>query len=259
VFPRNAFDLAEQAVADAREGLDILAAIAASLVDPRVFSNLALDHRVLPFAVGKQSAGVPVLSAGGADLVIRAGEETLERLTVRLSLFSRIDPRHASQKPWLARTAHWYLQVLRETDPWKRFLWSFVGLEVLTHKLYAHFRTEVVERLRLNGGTAHQLPLAEFVWANDRAPLVTRFAMVATALFPNSAVEDVARFRKLTTARDDLSHASLRDEEALPVGEASELLGMYLTGALKKLVFGVDAEGDWDDPPPRTRPDRPRG
>src|SRR5207245_159527 len=106
VFPRNAFDLAEQAVADARQGLDILATIAASLVEPRVFSNLVLDDRVLLFAEGKRAAGVPVLSAGGVDLLIRAGRETLTRLTARLSLFSAVDPTTASQRAWLARTAH---------------------------------------------------------------------------------------------------------------------------------------------------------
>ena len=37
---------------------------------------------------------------------------------------------------WLERDAHWRFQTLLETDPWKRFMWSFVALEVLSLPLY---------------------------------------------------------------------------------------------------------------------------
>jgi hypothetical protein len=255
VFPLNAFQLAKEAVAKAKDGLDILVSVAASVVDPRVFSNVVLEDRVLLFAHGKRATGVPVLTAGGSGLVIRAGEETLQNLATRLDLFGGFDPASAARMSWFALTAHWHVQVMRENDPWKRFLWSFVGLEILTHKLYAHFRDDVVRRLRLDGvaeEAAAELPLPDLVWTADRAPLATRFALVATALFPSTASDDAAAFRRLKAARDDLAHGSLREEDAVPAGEATELFGKYLGGAMKRLVFGLDASADWDARPSDT-------
>lgn len=247
VFPRNAFDLADEAQASARDSLDALTAIASSVSDPQVFSHLVLEDRVLLFAPGKRATGVPVLSGSAKGSVTR-GAESLAKLERRLVLLQGIDARAATKEPWLARVAHWRAQVLVETDPWKRFMWSFLALEILTNKLFDQFESEVVTRLRLAGDRGvekAELPLSELVWPAERAPLIARFALVAVALFSETAVEDVANFRALKKARDRLSHGSLRDEGELPVSVALELLEKYLTGSVKRLVLGFAADEDW--------------
>jgi hypothetical protein len=184
------------------------------------------------------------------DLLITAGEESLARLTKRLSALASVDLRAASNEAWLTRVAHWRVQVLTETDAWKRFLWSAVGLEILTQKLYERFREDIVARLRLQGseGTIRTpLPLHELVWSDDRAPLVARFAWVAVTLFPTTAADDTARFRKVKEARDNLAHGSLREEEELPGSDVVDLFSKYLDGALKHVTFGREASTPWED------------
>jgi hypothetical protein len=136
--------------------------------------------------------------------------------------------------------AHWRAQVLLERDPWKRFLWSFIALEVLTHKLYEHVRDDIVGRLGLRtetGQIEHAFPIEEMLWKPDRAPVASKFAMVADALFPDSAVDDATTFRDLKKARDRLSHGASRNEAEVPASQAFELLQKYVTGAVEKLVL----------------------
>lgn len=247
-FVDDAFAVADEARAHAKDALDVLTTIASTVVDPRAFDELVLDDRVHLFAPGKHPAGVPIMTVSAAGAATR-GTESVERLERRLRAFSSVDTRGALREVWLTRTSHWHVQALLEADPWKRFLWSFVGLEVLTNKLHDHFRDDVIARLRLEqeGGVIDSpLPLDALAWSSDRAPLAARFAIVAVALFPESASDDTARFREIKIARDRLSHGSLREESDLPVSAAMGLLAKYLDGAIKSLMFQVPADTEWE-------------
>ena len=245
---RDAFDLADQARAYASEPLDTLTAVAASVSDPQAFSHLVLDDRVLLFVPGKRAAGVPVLTSSAKASVTR-GDESLSQLARRISVLQALDLHAAAGHTWIAKVAHWRVQLLVETDPWKRFLWAFVALEILTHKLFDHFEMDVVSRLRLEGERDildADLPLAHLVWERERAPLAARFALVAIALFPETSSDDASRFRELKKARDRLSHGSLREEGELPVPLATELLEKYLSGSIKRIILGIDADQPWE-------------
>lgn len=249
-FTRDAFELESDALQLGRDGLDLLCAVASAIVEPRLFRTVARDDRVLFHAEGRRPAGVPVITPGGVDLLVTAGEESLARLGRRLAVLSAVDFSAATQEAWLTRISHWRVQVLTETDPWKRFLWSAVGLEIVTQKLYEGFREQIVQRLRLEGSEGvidAPLPIPELVWADDRTPLLARFAYVAMALFPQSATADTDRFRTVKRARDRLAHGSLRDEAELPLSEVVDLFEKYLAGALKHVTFGRDATVPWED------------
>lgn len=246
-FTRDAFELESEALHVGKQALDLLCAVASAIVDPRLFSTLVRDDRVLLYAEGRRPAGVPVLTPGGFDPRVIAGDESLSRLRQRLSVLGAVDFGAATGEAWLTGISHWRVQVLTETDPWKRFLWSAVGLEILTHKLYSRFREQIDQRLRLEGSEGLALPIPEVVWPDERAPLTTRFAYVAMALFPQSAASDTVQFRTVKQARDRLAHGSLREEEELPLSGAVELFGRYLEGALKHLTFGRDASIAWEE------------
>lgn len=249
-FTRDAFELESEALRVGREALDLLCAVVSTIVEPRLFRTLARDDRVLFYAEGRRPAGVPVITPGGIDLLVTAGEESVAKLGRRLSVLGAVDLRVATQEAWLTRISHWRVQVLTETDPWKRFLWSAVGLEILTQKLYERFREQIVQRLRLEGSEGiieSPLPIPELVWADDRTPLLARFAYVAMALFPQSATADTDRFRTVKRARDRLAHGSLREEDELPLSEVVDLFEKYLAGALKRVSFGHDATVPWED------------
>lgn len=49
---------------------DLVAAVAATMVENRAFEHLVLDDRVLLAADGKRSSGIPILSVGGVELLI---------------------------------------------------------------------------------------------------------------------------------------------------------------------------------------------
>lgn len=238
-FPESGFPLAREEQERARQPLDLLTTLAASVVDAGVFSRLVLDDRVLLFAEGKRAAGVPEFTGSAIGNVTR-GDESVAELTQRLQALRQVDPKSAAQNAWLSRIAHWRAQILLERDPWKRFLWSFIALEILTNKLYDELRDAVTKRLTLQGDTqltAQGLPLDELLWDPRRAPVAAKFALVAMALFPVASVDDAASFRELKTARDRLSHGGLRDEAEVPAGKAVELLEKYVAGAMQQLVF----------------------
>jgi hypothetical protein len=243
---RSMFEIADEAVAETRDALDLLAAIASAVVSERAFATVVLEDRVHLLAAGRAPAGVPVMEAGAVGISMTS---TLERIEGRVRVLAELDPRQAAREEWLARAAHWRMQTLREADPWKRYQWAFVGLEILIHKLYARVRDDVASRLRLelpDGDFEAGLPIADLLWTPERAPLTARFAVAATALFPESALEDVQTFRTVKEARDRLSHGSLRSEDELPIASVVGLFGKYVEGAVKQFVFGRAPTTDWE-------------
>ena len=149
-----------------------------------------------------------------------------------------------------ARVVQEHAQALRETDPWKRFLWTFLGLEILVNKLSTRLRPETLDRLRLADASdvvEHSLPLGELVWEASRMPLKAKFALVAAVLFPESALDDTETFGRLKNTRDDVSHGTVRNQDELPVGECETLFEKYLGGAIKQEVLGVPASTPWEE------------
>lgn len=248
VFPRNAFDLADEAGKHAKRPLDLLTTVAASVVDQRVFSDLVLDNRVLLFATGRRAAGVPVLTAGAIEAQVTRGDESLQKLATRVALLERLQPRRLAGADWLVAVAHGRVQALNERDPWKQFQWAFTALEILTHKLFAKFRANVISRLRVDGiDEVTSLPADALLPPRERTPLQARFAVVAIALFPETAGEDTSRFEALKSARDALAHGLVQDEAELPVSGTLGLLGKYVDGAIKQLLFDAPSNLPWED------------
>jgi hypothetical protein len=57
-FTRDAFDLESEVLPIGREALDLLCAVAAAIVEPRLFSTVAREDRVLFYVEGRRAAGV---------------------------------------------------------------------------------------------------------------------------------------------------------------------------------------------------------
>jgi hypothetical protein len=167
----------------------------------------------------------------------------------RIALLAGVDPADLANSG-LASVAHWRVQALLEKDPWKRFAWTFNGLEILVNKLSARLRPELLRSLLLakDGDVVDEkLPLDELVWEASRMPLKAKFALVASVLFPGAAIEDTDTFGVLKKARDDMAHGALRSEDELPVSAAETLFEKYLGGAIKHVVLRVPASTPWED------------
>jgi len=250
LLPDEFRELERTMPAYAAPALDVVTSIIATIVDPHVFGSLLLDDRIHLFGDGKRPSGIPVFSLSASGAVWR-GQAEADLLSQRIELLRAVNTSAVTTHGWLDGVAHWRVQALRESDPWKRFLWSFLALEVLTNKLFDARRDAVLGRLRLltDGGTAAagNPPIEELAWAPERAPLRSRFALVASELFPASAREDVGKFASAKSGRDRLAHGQIRDAAELPTAITADLLEKYFTGAAKTLLLGLDPQRSWED------------
>jgi len=248
-LPEKFWELEREAPV-AAPALDVVTSIVSTIVDPGIFDNLVLDDRIHLFAEGKRPSGIPVFGGGGSATVTRGGSAP-EMLGRRIDLLKTVDPSQLATQEWLNRVAHWRVQSLRERDPWKKFLWSFLALEILTNKLFDARRDDLLGQLRLldAGGAVvpGTPPLEELAWARERAPLRSRFALVASDLFPDSARDDVREFASANGARGRLAHGAIRNPDELPIGGTQTLLDKYFTGAVKTLLLGLDPKQSWED------------
>ena len=190
--------------------LDVLATCASTIIDSGFFEEVIVNDRVFFSAPGRESFGLPAFSVGAIGVVIKAPLESLAlvELERRLHGAARL-PRGKHQS--LDTVARWHLAAVTERDPWKRFFWSFLALEVLTYRLFAALDTPMK-------GNMH---------------LADKFELVALWLFPDRAASDLADFRGGKKARDDLAHGRPREVGRLPVVPVRSLLERYLDAGVQ--------------------------
>jgi hypothetical protein len=237
VASREALSAAEEFGAYAAPYLDLLATYASTVVSPSLFERV-VDEGVFFVAAGREPFGWPELTASGEGNVIRPLEALdLPRLERVLRAAAAALPAAHS---WLRQIKTWRLAALKERDPWKKFQWTFLALEILANKLSDRFRKEVLDQLQLRGqGDASPSPAMDaLVWGKERMPLQAKFALVALALSPATAADDVVTFGRIKKARDDLSHGQVDDPEVFPQQEAASLLERYLAAAVDRLLPG---------------------
>lgn len=197
-------------------------------LDRATFAS-ATTHVTAP---GKAAVALPNLTmfAMGSTSSIGWSEQPFREIEAALAASAgTTDAGHR-----LANPARWLVAAMREDkDTLRRFLFAFFGLEILANKVGKHVEKATADALsaRLEG-----LPLEVLFWpkADDNdSPhrnLVFRFALVAIALSPASAADDIAAFKNISKQRNDLAHGTASDEaiERLPAWPAIELLQKYV-------------------------------
>jgi hypothetical protein len=134
---------------------------------------------------------------------------------------------------------HWYLDSKKERDPWKRFLWSFLALEILVNKLSGKLYESVIARLDIKQNADAEFGnledvVSEMVHPWNRLTHVMKFTIVALELCPRTAEEDLVKFKRVNEARGKLAHGDLRREDDLPQAEVMELLDKYFAAAIER-------------------------
>jgi len=210
---------------------EIVVHMSASL-GPAYLKNL-LSEQLFFSAPGRETYGMPrqparpmaVSTSNGGMVANLSGVAERLRSTLRRPSASR-----------LRLAQRWYAEAVVETDPMKRFLWCFMGIEVLTHELAPRYYARVVESLGTPhspaGSPAVQRAHTALMLRQDRGTLQYKFAVVALGLFPTDVDYDIQIFEKINQARDDLAHGSIQDVAQLPSGDALVLLNKYLAAAV---------------------------
>ncbi len=124
----------------------------------------------------------------------------------------------------------WLCAALAEEDDLRRFIFSFVGLELLCNMAEATNRARVSAAIATANPT---LPIEELLWpsTNKEFPtrnLVFRFAAIATLVSPSTAVQDVAAFKPLAKLRNDMFHGVGEGIDRGASVQCRELLRRYL-------------------------------
>ena len=219
---------------EARPHLDRLASAVAAVTRPGLLTDL-VHSGVYFFAHDRAPFGDPKPSLS-ATASITSPMEQFPASEVQAALQQLARSPEATLRT-LDSVRHWYLEARKEKDRWKRFLWSFLALEIMTRKLSKQFLAEVIGRFRLDTieGIEPEL-LASLIPEHERLPLVAQFIVMSLALSPATTAADQLKFKAVKKARDRLSHGDLRSEEELPLAEAESLLQSYFRLAMTRTL-----------------------
>src|SRR3712207_261112 len=79
-------------------------------------------------AVLDHDAWTPEVVGDQTSLKKNSANFPAENLRRRAAAMTATKP---NERQWLTAWGYWYLQAQRVDDPWKKFLWAFLALEVL--------------------------------------------------------------------------------------------------------------------------------
>jgi len=214
---------------------DRLATFVLCFIEPAFFSEICLEG-VFFDAEGKISFGFPKFTAS-AEVHVSKNMDSLRLIEFEegLKAFSKVSD--GSHK-FIDKARHWYLSSLRESDPWKRFIFNFYALEILVHKLSSKYYNSVCHSFKLKSVKKSKEDkttkvISELVPKKERLDLVSKFAIMALRLSPNTAWNDLESFKTIKKARDNLSHGNIRNAEELPNQILFSLLKKYFDISVK--------------------------
>lgn len=137
----------------------------------------------------------------------------------------------------LKSVKHWYLNVLKENDIWKIFLWSFLGLEILSNKYTKNHFHSFIEELQSNNTEHDTSVVSNFLPEKNRMTMNAKFSIMASRLDKENVTSDSETFKDLAKMRNRLAHGEVIQEKDLPYYKARELFYKYYKLAVDKVIF----------------------
>jgi len=193
-------------------------------------AQIVRGHRAFLVAPGKAAICLPKFKMSASLSVTSQGWQDLPWSTMSSAL-ERFASSSKNLMGALAGPGRWLMLARGEEDSLRKFLFAFVGLEVLANKHASRSRKALVSAL---AEEALGLPFEELMWPSmpdENAPnrnLVFKFAALATVVSRATAAEDVVAFRRLAKTRNALAHGEIGDLDNLPGVEALGLLERYV-------------------------------
>jgi len=177
---------------------------------------------------GIHVVGKPHLTSS-AELNVTKHHKTLNQD----KLISLIKQNGPFQNIWLNSVSHWYLAMLKEEDMWKKFYFGFVGLEILTHKVFKKIIKDGQFDVHLKKSDEYdksiKIPVSDIIPEDtSRMTIAAKFSFVAGVLNPENYSSDRLIFQKCKETRDKISHGETIKIEELPINELTTLLDFYI-------------------------------
>lgn len=131
----------------------------------------------------------------------------------------------------IGRIGMWQLAAYNESDDFRRFMWSYVGLEVLIDAIASTGRQDFTSTLGASSELGPEV-VKELLWppssadADPNRSIRFRFALAAALLSPETATADVAQFGELNQYRNNIHGRMIPGAEA-PAIQAFTLFEKY--------------------------------
>jgi len=233
VDPKKMLELEDKFYEYTQTHLSRITSYVLNMVEPKFFSDVVLEG-IFFYAPNRIPFGWPKFS-GKAEISVVNPIDSLEINSLRttLSLLRKVPE---SEHQSLDSARHWYLTAIKEKDEWKKFLWHFLTLEILTNKLSEKFYDSVLNMIELKReDKAKSLKsfISELVPDKKRLNLTSKFIIMSLGLSQGTAKEDLKNFKKVKKARNDLAHGVLRNVNKLPISLVSKLTEKYFRAAIE--------------------------
>lgn len=231
--------VAEALLSFGEEGAKYIDGAIASMIGPLGITNLSHlrfgDDRPFIVAPDRAATALGRLELTVHDWGVQVGRQPGYAATLTASVGDalRALPSGKQIGKATAGPARWFVAAkAEETDNLRRFVFAFVGLEMLVTHAEKDARTQLVKRLT-DLDTANPIPVVDLLWPGTNEDminrnLVFRFAALASVCSPATAVEDVAMFRDLAKARNLLFHGAENGVDKSRSVQCLELLRTYL-------------------------------
>src|SRR5215204_2890300 len=117
------------------------------------------------------------------------------------------------------------------TDRLRTFLFTYIALEILIHKLFSVYEQifvhELTSRSPVPGTTSRYFDRIKKVMQDKYNP-IDKFTIIASLLSGESSDEHIEQFKRIKGIRDRIVHTGRYEEASLPNVELRELLTGYL-------------------------------
>jgi hypothetical protein len=224
--PPELLRLERQVEAEMPPVLDRFSICVASVLGWGFLAFMVVRDYLVVGAEGRKAFGAPQPTLGGAAVQLQRPIEALDVMRLRELLTA------ATRRPtpdWLTDVARWVHAAAIEPDHVKRFLWSFLALEVLCNRLGEGLYAATVDRLRVDTATLPRAARDVLVrpW-KELQSLRARFLVLSLALSPATLDDDLSEFQTAKKSRDDLAHGRYIEGEPLPTHRVEALLNRFV-------------------------------
>lgn len=153
-----------------------------------------------------------------------ANPQLAEKLDIAKNLTSALNP----------KASRFLALGLAEEDQVKRFLFFFLALEVETHAAFSRINHTASVNELLNAATADRQSVTKLLQTqvDGLKNLYDRFVWCATCAWSNLTEADIAQFKVLKRARDDIAHGAASEPPIGLVLQAELLAHKVLSNAI---------------------------